>query len=173
MKRSSKIVLIVSALLLALMVFLYAQSQQQPVVMDQARIESMLDKMKQAVAHKNVRALMAFIDQSSDTKVSNLSTDQLRRTLQIAFQQSGDLEANYSKVQMHTSTSETIAEFDLNVVHQLPGASGQDYKGHITLHLQRLDTPHLFGLYHTKDWKIVHADTTGQDLSNWGDYESQ
>ncbi len=53
MKKSSWIILAICATLIGLLGFLYVQSQQVPPTMTPARIASMLDKMKAAVAAKN------------------------------------------------------------------------------------------------------------------------
>jgi hypothetical protein len=169
-KRSSWIILAISALLLGLLAFLYVQSQQKPPDMTQSRIESMLDKMKDAVAHKNIRALMSFVDQSSETRISKLNVDQLRLTLSRAFNNSDQLEALYTGLALHNNGDESTAEFDLKVVHHLSAATADDYDGHIVLYLKRLEVPHLLGLYHSREWKIVRADTNGPDLTNYGDY---
>jgi hypothetical protein len=169
-KRSSWIILAICALLIGLLAFLYMESQQAPPEMTQARITSMLDKMKDAVAHKNTRALMSYVDQSPDTRISRMNTDQLRLTLSRAFSNSDQLEAIYTGLALHNNGDEATAEFDLKVLHHMSGATGDDYNGHIVLHLKRMDVSHMLGLYHTREWKIIRADTNGPDLSNYGDY---
>jgi hypothetical protein len=153
-----------------LLVFLYVQSQQKPPEMTQSRIESMLDKMKNAVARKDVKTLMSFVDQSPETKVSKLNVDQLRLLLSRAFTNSDELTANYRGLTVQSDGDDATAGFDLSVLHHLSGATADDYNAHIILHLKRIEEPRLLGLYHVREWKIVRADTNGPDLNNYGDY---
>jgi hypothetical protein len=170
MKRSSWIILAICAALVAMLVFLYVQSEQKPPEMTESRIVSMLDMMKVAVAHKDVRALMKSVDQSSDTRIAKLNVDQLRLTLSRAFNTSDQLEAIYTGLKLQNDGDDSIAEFDLKVVHHMAGATADDYSGHITLHLKREEVPHMLGLYHSREWRITRAETNGPDISNYGDY---
>lgn len=170
MKRSSWIVLAISAALLGLLVFLYVQSQQKPPEMTQSRIASMLDEMKNAVARKDVKTLMSFVDQSPETKVSKLNVDQLRLLLSRSFTNSDQLEARYTGLTLRDDGDQASAEFDLKVLQHISGNTADDYNAHIILHLKRIEEPRLLGLYHVQEWKIVRADTNGPDLNNYGDY---
>ena len=71
---------------------------------------------------------------------------------------------------LHNDGDESTAEFDLKVVHHMAAATGDDYSGHIVLHLKQVEVGHLLGLYHSREWKIVRADSNGPDISNYGDY---
>jgi len=170
MKRSSWIILAICAALMCFLGFLYVQSQDKPPDMTPSLIESMLGSMQKAVARKDVRTLLSYVDQSPETRISSLNTDQLRLTLSRAFNTSDQLEAVYSGLTLHDDGEEATAEFDLKVLHHMSGANADDYNGHIVLHLKRTPVPHLLGLYHTREWKIVRADTNGTDLDKWGDY---
>jgi hypothetical protein len=170
MKKSSWIVLIVCGVLTCLLVFLYVQSSRPAPEMSPARMAVMLDSMKQAVVRKNVSALMSYVDQSGDTRITSLNPDQLRILLNRAFRQSENLVPTYDNLSVHQDGSEEIAEFDLSMNQQMQDAIAHDYnKLHIKLHLHLVEVPHLLGLYHTKEWKISRAESN-LDLANYGDY---
>ncbi len=113
---------------------------------------------------------MSFVDQSSDVRVSRMNYDQLRLMLSRAFSNSDQLEADYSNLTLRDNGDEAIAEFDLKVLHHMAGANGDDYNGHIVLHLKRVEVGHMMGLYHSREWRVIRADTNGPDLNNYGDY---
>jgi hypothetical protein len=142
----------------------YLFSQPTAETLTQEDATAMLQKMQEAVAQKNVNAIMSYIAPQPETRIANLNLDQLRLLLARAFHNSGTLHADYSKVVFTGGSSEATLEFDLVVANQLPGVTSDDYKGHVTLHLKRVDVPRLFGLFHSKEWRIAGADSTGPDL---------
>ena len=170
MKKSSWIAISVALLLLAALGGLYSVTQKPAPGFNQEHITSLLNSMKSAVERKDVRSIMGYMDESPETRVSRLNSDQTRLFLSRAFQQTGHLNADYKNLQIHPSEMDPIAEFDLEVKHSLPEADGTDYSGHIIFHMKQVEIPHLFGLYHTKDWRISRAEVSGPDLANYGDY---
>jgi hypothetical protein len=170
MKKSSWIALSVVILLLGGLIGLYTVSNKPTPGFNQEHIVSILDTLKSAVNHKDVRTIVSYLDESPETRVSRLNSNQTRLFLSRAFQQSGHLNAEYKNLQLHPSEMDPIAEFDLEIKHSLPEADGTDYNGHIILHMKQVEIPHMLGLYHTKDWRIARAEVSGTDLANYGDY---
>ena len=60
-------------------------------------------------------------------------------------------------------------QFDLVVHNDGSDSRKEDYTAHITCHLRRISVPHLLGLYQTKEWRITGLESTGPDLSAFGD----
>jgi hypothetical protein len=132
--------------------------------------ELMLNDMRDAVRHKDVGRIMDHISSDPDTRIAGLRPDQLRLIIGRAFHSSSDLKATYSNFAFAGDAGSATVEFDLDVTDNGPNMSADDYKGHITLRLKRADISHLFGLFHTREWRITAADTTGRDPLSFGDF---
>lgn len=170
MQRKSWILLVVCAVLAGFLVWAYIGTKAPPPTLTQTGAVQMLDTMRQAVAKKNINGILAYIAPQPDVKIAELTQDQLRMMLTRAFRGSGKLNAEYSNLVFTGGADEATAEFDLAVTETASGMVAEDYKGHITLHLKRLDVPRLLGLFQTKEWRIVSAESTGPNLANFGDY---
>jgi len=170
MKKQSWIILSVCALLLGALVFWYVFSQNGPERITQPEAVAMVQQMERAFERKNSNEILEFIAPTSDTKISNITPDQLHGLLARYFRSSDKLSAdmtNYSFVKADETNA--MLEFDLAVHNDGPDSRKQDYSGHITLHLKRVEVPHLLGLYRTREWRIAGAETTGPELSTFGD----
>jgi len=170
MQKRSWILLGVCGLILFVLGIAYLNSQNASETLTQEQATHMLDTMKSAVEHKSVSTLMGFIAPSSDTRIANLNPDQLRGLLARAFHQAGPFQANFSNETFQSNGADATLDFDLAVTQKLDGGVGNDYRGHITLHYQRVAVPHLFGLFHSKEWRIVRAESSGPDPTSFGDY---
>jgi hypothetical protein len=170
MRKSSWILLGISVVLLVLLGFAYLQSQNAPDTRTEAQAVEMLKRMQSAVAHNNVNGIMDMISPDPGTRIGNMRTEQLRVMIARAFRQSGPFRADFSGISLHPSQNEASLEFDLQVTHLMDGNVGRDYSGHVTLQLQRVDVPVMLGIFHTKQWRIVRAETPGADPSLYGDY---
>lgn len=170
MQRRSWILLAICAVLAGFLAWAYIGTQSPPPTLTQQQTTQMLDTMRQAVAKKNINGILAYIAPQPDVKIAGLNQDQLRMMLARAFRGTGKLNAEYSNLVFTGGTDDATAEFDLIVTEQAPGMVAEDYKGHITLQLKRLDVPRFLGLFQTKEWRIVGAESTGPNLSNFGDY---
>ncbi len=170
MQRKSWFLLAFCAVLAAFLGMSYLLSQPSPQTLTQQDAMQMLKKMQDAVAQKNVNAIMATIAPQPDTRIAHLNQDQLRLLLARAFHNTGTLRANYQNVTFTGGTNDATLEFDLTVSQEAPGLSSEDYKGHITLRLKRIDVPRFWGLFQAKEWRIVGADSSGPDPMNFGDY---
>lgn len=170
MQRKSWILLVVCAVLAGFLAWAYIGTKAPPPTLTQTGTVQMLDNMRQAVAKKNINGILAYIAPQPDVKIAELTQDQLRMMLTRAFRGSGKLNAEYSNLVFTGGADAATAEFDLLVTETASGMVAEDYKGHITLHLKRLDVPRLLGLFQAKEWRIVSAESTGPNLANFGDY---
>ena len=129
----------------------------------------MTQKMEAAFRRKDANAILAFISPASGTRVANLSHDQLRLLLVRYFRNSDHLSANLNNYAFASGDADATLQFDLIVHNDGSDSRNQDYTGHITLHFKRVENPHLLGLYQTKEWRIAAAESTGFDISTFGD----
>lgn len=175
MQKKSWIILGICLSLLGVLWIYILQSRGAPRPLTQPQMVSMLNHMRDAVEHKNVRELMSYVSPGDQTRISNMNVRQLRVLLTRTFSDSDTLQADYSNLIFKGGEvgSDALAEFDLVVTHHLPEGVADDYRGHISLKLQSMEIPHLMGLYHTNEWRIVNARTNGPDLSTYGDYIDQ
>ena len=169
MRKSSWVLLGICVALAACLGFAYLLSQSSPETLTQEEAAKMLRKMQEAVEQKDVGTIMAYIAPAPETRIVNLNEDQLRLMLARAFRNSSKLRADVSNIAFQSAGGDTTLEFDLAVVQEHPSMVAQDYTGHITLHLRRVEVPHLLGLYQTKEWRIASAETTGPDPANFGE----
>jgi hypothetical protein len=170
MKRSSWIILSVCIVLAASLVTLYRLSQMGAGPLTEAQAHAMVQKMQDAVAKKNVNTIMSYMTPDSDTKIVNLRQDQLRVLLARAFHNVQDMRADVSDFAYEGGTTDdATAQFNLALVNDEAGLHSEVYRGQITLHLHRMEVPHLFGLYSAHEWRIIGAETTGVDPSTFGD----
>lgn len=169
MRKSSWVILGVCLILAALLGFIYVRSQPVSETLTQPEAEQMLHQMQDAVAQKNVGGIMEYIAPDPETRIANLNQDQLRLLIARGLRNSGRPQAIVSNIVFAGGTGEATLAFDLVVKDDRPDSVSDRYTGHITLHLRRVEVSHLLGLFHTKEWRIVGADTTGPDLSNFGD----
>ncbi|MCW3096473.1 MAG: hypothetical protein JWL77_2091 [Chthonomonadaceae bacterium] len=171
MKRSSWIILSLCIVLAGSLVTLYRLSQMGTGALSESQARAMVQTMQDAVAHKNVNTIMGYITTDNDAKIVNLRQDQLRLLLARAFRNVQDMRADVTDFNFEGGTSDTAtAQFNLALVHDEAGLHSEDYRGQITLHLRRMEIPHLFGLYSAHEWRIVGAETTGVDPNTFGEY---
>jgi len=169
MRKSSWVAIAVCVVLAAFLAFAYLWTPSSPETLTQQDGNQIVDKLKDAVAHKNADEIMAFVSPDPDTKIAGLNQDQLRLMLMRAFHNSGTLKADVSNVALVSVRNEATLAFDVVVKDSTPDMLAGDYTGRITLHLRRMEIPHLMGLLHAKEWRIVGAETTGPDPSAFGD----
>ena len=169
MKRSSWIVLIVSAVLALGLLMLFLASQGSPEQITQEEAIQMTRKMQTAFEHKNVNGIMDYIAPQNGGKIANISQDKLRFMLVRYFRSSDKLSSDLKNYAFAGANGEASLQFDLVMHNDSADSRKEDFAGHITLHLRRVDSPHLLGLYQTKEWRITSAESTGPELSTFGD----
>jgi hypothetical protein len=169
MRKSSWIVLALCGVLVLCLGFAYMVSRQTPQPLTKETTEAMVQQMQEAVKHKNINTIMSFVSPDPDTKVAGLDQDHIRRMLASAFHMMQEPRADVNNLNFIGGTDEATVDFDLSVHNDGPGQQVTDYKGHVTLQIRRVDVPHLMGLYHTREWRIVDGSQTGPDLTTWGD----
>lgn len=170
MRKSSQIILAVCLVLLFALGFAYVTSRASDASLTREQANQIVHQLQEAVAHKNVNTVMSYIDPSPETKVANITQDQLRILLARAFRTMNNPHADIDNIAFAGGeTGDATIDFDLNVKQTGADYNAFDYKGHISLHLKRVDVPHLLGLYQTKEWRIVGGSTTGPQPGNMGD----
>ena len=171
MKRSSWIILSLCIVLAGSLVAIYRLSQTGTGPLTEAQARQMVQTMQNAVAKKNVGTIMGYITTENDAKIVNLKQDQLRLLLARAFRNAQEMHADVNHFTFEGGTKDdATAQFDLALTHDEPGLHADVYSGQITLHLHRMEVPHLFGLYSAHEWRIIGAETTGVDPSIFGEY---
>lgn len=173
MQKNSIIALVACLLITALLgtSYLLTRSGDQPLTTERA--EEILHHLKEGVAHHDVNAIMSQIDQDPETRIANASTAQLRLLLSRGLQAMKHPHAETDGLAVSTSNggdkSDGTIEFNLRVTQTDQDNEALDYRGRITLHLKRMEVPHLLGLYKTREWRIVGGSTTGAQPSELGE----
>lgn len=170
MKRSSWIAIGISSLLIAGLIAAYFASQGGHETLTQEDAIQTTKKLEEAFRNKSVGAVMDHLGTGSDTRISDIGADQLRMMLANYFRNSDHLHADLSNYTFSTVGLEGMLQFDATLFNNSGDSVKEDYHGHITLHFRRVVVPHLFGMYKTKEWRIVGVDTTGPNLSGMGEY---
>lgn len=170
MQKRSWIVLGICIVLSMSLGFAYVLTRPEPETLTAEQANQILQGMQEAVVRKSVNGVMAYITPDSDAKIANLKTGQLRLLFAEAFRNSGQLRAECKNIAFKPSAPDTNLEFDLVIKQETANMQSEDYSGHITLHMRRVDVPRLFGLFHAKEWRIVGAETTGKDPSTFGNF---
>jgi len=169
MRKSSWIVLGASAALILCLGFAYLASRATPEPLNKEKAAALIARMQEAVKAKNINTIMSYVCPDPDTKVAGLDQDHIRRMLASAFHVMKDPRADVSNLTFSGGTDDSQVSFDLSVHNDGPNQEATDYKGHVTLDLRRVNVPHLFGLYTTKEWRIVSGSQDGLDLTTLGD----
>ncbi len=169
MQRKSWILLLISFVLCSSLGFAFFLSRSSPEVLTKESANSMIEEMKKAVSHKSVGGIMAYIAPDPEVEIAKMHPDNLALLISRAFHVSGKLIADCNNLTFVGSGESPTTEFDLVVHHQEQSMTAEDYRGHIKLRWRRVNVPHIFGLYHTKEWRIFSAETDGKDPSTFGD----
>jgi hypothetical protein len=170
MRKSSWIVLGICAALILCLGFAYLVTRSTtPELLTREKATAMIGQMQEAVKHKNINAIMSYVCPDPDTKVAGLDQDHIRKMLVGAFHVMKDPVADVTNLTFTGGNEEAQVAFDLAVRNDAPGQTSTDYNGHVALDLKRVDVTRVFGLFHTKEWRIVNGSQTGPDLTAWGD----
>jgi hypothetical protein len=169
MRKSSWIVLGISVALVVCLGCAYLLTRSTPETLTKEQAAQIIKEMQEAVRHKNVNAIMAYVSPDPDTKVAGLDQEHMRRLLVGALHRMDDPRADVANLVFAGGTDDATISCDVAVHNDGPNQSIVDYIGHVTLQLKRVDVAHLFGLYHTKEWRIVGGTQDGPDVTGWGD----
>jgi len=169
MKRQSWIILTVCLLIVAGLGVFYLMTRGGPGPLTQDEAIEMTQKMERAFSAKNANGILAYINPAPDTKIANINQDQLRVLLGRYFRNSDRVSAELKNYTFASGDTDATLQFDLTVHNDGVDSRKEDYTGHITLHLKKVDVPRLLGLYQAKEWRIIGAESTGADLSTFGD----
>jgi hypothetical protein len=170
MQKSSWMVLAVCAALALCLGVGYVVTSASPPPITREHAVKMLDEMNDAVARKDVGALMRHVNTAPDQKIAGMRPDQLRLMIMRGMRGSGKLTSQTSNVLFTPRGDAATLEFDLLVVSREGSATSEMYRGHVVLGLKRMDVPRMLGLFQGKEWLIVSAEHNGRDLNSFGDY---
>ena len=170
MRKSSWVVLAVCAALVFGLGFAYVLSRASDNTLTQEKASLMVRRMQDAVEKKDVDGIMGFIDPDPATKVAGVNQDQLRFMLSRALRAMDHPHADVTNMALAGGDKgDATMDFDLAVKTTGADFKSTPYQGHITLHLKRVEVPHLLGLYHTGEWRIVSGSTTGPQPGDMGE----
>ena len=166
MQKSSWMMLGVVAALGAFLAFAYISSRADPGPLTEAQANVLLDTLKDAVQRKDANAILATISPAPETRIKDMTPDQLRGLLMQGFRYSEQVDAQTSNVHFQGGETEAALDYDLTIHNTMQGmASSRPY--HVTMTLRPVETPHFLGLYHTKEWKITGATADGPDVGSY------
>jgi hypothetical protein len=169
MSYRSWIIIAICAVLLGFLALGYFETRPDSDSFAMAQAVAMLNSMKTAMHDKSVDGIMRYIDERPDERLAGISPAQIRALLANFFRQSGDVDANYSHLQLTSGPNDTWVEFDVTIKNALTSVGATDYTGHVTMHMTRVEVPRLLGMFHAMEWRIVQATTTGPQLNEFGD----
>lgn len=169
MQKSSWIMLGICGVLLCCLSFAYVLSRVGSGTLTRDEATAMVHRMQDAVKHKDVGAIMDAIAPAPETRIANMTPDQTRLMLARAFRSMQNPAADITEITFEGGDKDATLGFNLKVYQSVQDMKASDYQGHITLHLGRVEVSHLLGLYHTTEWRITSATSTGPDPSNWGE----
>jgi len=171
MRKTSWIVLGVCVVLVLCLGAAYILTRTTPDSLNKDRAALIITQMQNAVKHRDVNTIMSYVSSDPETRIAGLEPDRMRRLLASALHRMESPRADVTGLAMTGGgdTDEATLSFDLTVHNDGPGQVVVDYTGHVTLELKRVDVPHLFGLYHTREWRIIGGTQNGPDITSWGD----
>lgn len=169
MKRQSWIILVVCLLIAAGLGAFYLVTRGGAGPLTQEDAIAITQKMEHSFRSKNANGILAFISPAPETKIANINQDQLRVLLVRYFRNSDHVSADLQNYTFSGGDTDATLQFDLTVHNDSSDSRKEDYTGHITLHLRKIEVPKLLGLYQAKEWRITGAETTGADLAGFGD----
>ena len=169
MQRRSWIILTICIVLALGLFAAYVATQSGTEKLTQEQAIDFTQKMEVAFRNKNANGVLAYIAPASDTRITNLTQDQLHVLLVRYFRNSDRVSADLKNYLFLGGDSDATLQFDLVVHNDGADSRKEDYTAHINCHLRRVPVPHLLGLYQTKEWRISGIESTGPDLATFGD----
>jgi hypothetical protein len=157
MRRSSKIILVVSFLLAAIAItgFVYApylQASQPDLTEAQARIQ--LNDLATALENRKTSQVLAFA--SPDAKVAGQQLEKIEKALQQAFANAQNLQVSF-KDPVYTRNEREKAVL-MRCTAEVKATGVEPMSLPVTFTFQRREKPLLFGLLKTYEWKITNVD---------------
>ncbi|HLJ53664.1 MAG TPA: hypothetical protein VKT77_01425 [Chthonomonadaceae bacterium] len=169
MQRRSWIILVICLVLAAGLFVAYIATQRGPTAFTQQDAIDVTQKMAQAFHDKDTTGVMAYVSQSPDTRLAGLTPDQARVLLARYFRNAEQVSADMRNYAFVSGDNDATLQFDLALNNNGGDSKNTDYAAHIVVHFRRVDVPHLLGIYQTKEWRVAGIESTGPDLSTYGD----
>ena len=156
MRRSSKIILAIWAFIIIYFVMVYMQlAGQSRKDFTQADADTFLKELALAFEREDPSAVTSFA--YPDAKVAGQRLKAVRNLLHQGFSQMRDPVVEYSGTRLTNDRS--IAHVQTNVTVKDEGSAGAvRYSAPVSFKLERRSIPHLAGLIHVYDWKVVNVD---------------
>ena len=169
MKKTSWAILAVCALLCSGLGALYLLTQNAPKTFTQQDALAIVRNLQIAFQNKKSGEILAKLSPDSEAKLAKLTPDQIHAMLLSYFRNSDKLDAEIGNYAYAEGQDENTLLFDLKLHNDSSDSQKTDYEGRLTLHFKYMDTPRLFGLLHASEWRISSIETTGPDISAFGD----
>lgn len=158
LRRSSWLVLITAVVLLTVAALLYVHSFNTTAPpMSQRVVESILERGRSAVERHDVGEIMDLM--SPNARIMGMNPDQLRIMLNRSMKElgPGSLLISWKNLVVRPLHDSAEASLDLSIGQKTNSADIQYYDTHVDLQLEKVQTSHWFGLFHSEDWKILTA----------------
>ena len=169
MQKRSVVILAVCVLIGAGLFAAFILSQKPSGRLTEQDAVAMVERMEQAFRNKNANDVMAFVAPGSDTKVAGATPDQFRLLLVRYFRNSDHVSADMKNYQFAPGDAEATLQFDIVVHNDASDSHRENYGGHVTVRLRNTEIPQVMGLFRTKEWRVTGVESTGPDLSTFGD----
>ena len=170
MQKSSWLALGALILLSAFLGFGYIATRPAPEVITKEQATEMMNRLQKAADNKRSDAILAALAPLPEGKYADLNTEQLRWLLNRAFRGSERIKTDISNVSFDGGNQAATLAFDLVVNNGIGDMTSENYRGRITLFLRRVEVPRFGGVLKSFEWRIVKAETTGPNLTSFGDY---
>lgn len=169
MQKSSWIALGVLILLSAFLGVGYIATRPAPETLTKEQATTMLTHLQKAAEGKNTSAILGALAPMPEGKYAELNREQLQWLLNRAFRGSERIRTEITNVTFDGGMQAATLAFDLVVYNGLGSMTSENYRGRITLSLKRVEVPRFGGILKSFEWRIVKADTTGPNLTSFGD----
>lgn len=157
MRRSSWLVLIAAFALLLLGGIFYFVRPTAPQPLNAQVAARLLEEAKEAFQHNDTNAVMALF--TEDSQIMGLSTSLLRSRLEQTMHEIGNdhLQIRWNNVSAQAEGGRGMIACDIDVGQTIQQAEISYFKTHVTLLVRRIRTAHLFGLWHSEEWRIAEV----------------
>ncbi len=160
MRRSSWIMLILAAVVMAACIGLYARAgtYADPPLTTQLA-SKMIERGESALERHDVNGIMDLM--APNAKILGRNTEETRTLIGNAFQEiQGHLEVTTRNLQARQQGDHGEADFDMDIGQKTSAMKAVYYPNvHVRLTFERLPISHWMGLFTTMEWKISDMTT--------------
>lgn len=159
MRRSSRIALLSAVILLGCLGIVFLAPQDRNTAqMNSTTADAFLHSGRQMLEAGDSNGIIDLF--TPDSRVLGATPERLKSAVMAAVQEMNGrpLTAVFRNVSVKTDNGGAYLTFDLDIDENQKGAVIHYFTSHVNLTLKKAETPHLFGLYRTTDWKISQLD---------------